>query len=808
MSIPARVSEVRTEHLLTELLTAQGWDVRRPPNGELLRQQEYKDHSHLRDIFKGRGKGSGGGSGLPEAMLVNRSTYQPVAVIEAKAKAADLSIAIKEVKDYGCACVDAGFAPLAVAVAGTTEDDFAVRVLKWTGKQWANITYDGKPIGWIPNRTDMELLRAPSSPVELRPSIPSPEVLAERADEINRLLRESGVKDDARPGVVGAIMLALWQSGGLIRKEPEHILIDINQACGKAFWKAKKPDLAASLRVDEANEKLAVKARRIAAILERLNVTVLTAEHDYLGQLYETFFHYTGGNTIGQYFTPRHVAALMADLVDVALDDVVLDPACGTGGFLIASMNRVVHEHKLSRSQMVQMVKKNLVGFDSEPVTAALCVANMILRGDGSTGIHRGDAFTDEDYPINKATVVLMNPPFPHKKTDTSPERFVERALEGLVQGGRLAVIVPRSLAVKKDKRSWREGILKKNTLDGVIRLPDQLFQPYASVYPAILLLTKGVPHPANKKPFFARIENDGFRRKKNMRIPREGGQLSEILEAYRARRTIPGFAGWSAVADDGSWAPGAYIPALVFTDDEVEAEAAYLTRSQAAFATFHAPQLHALEKAVATGAVRVVPYGRGKAQESPIQNSIGALFIVGYGQKTLHSKEGLAPGVSPVISSSGTDNGCYGFFDFEALMAPPFVTIPSTGSIGEAHVQEWPCGVADDALILVPKKGVDPAMLYVAAAVMRQERWRFEYGRKVTPDRIASFLLPSDSEFLERVRLHIAAARAVRIQVLENAEDIADAVFARTRLAEIEADPKSLISGHELERRLSALEQ
>jgi len=145
--------------------------------------------------------------------------------------------------------------------------------------------------------------------------------------------------------------------------------------------------------------------------------------------------------------------------------------------------------------------------------------------------IRKDDCFTSTDYPIGGANIVLMNPPFPHKKTDTPPERFVERALEGLKQGGKLAMIVPRSLAVKREKQGWREGLLKKHTLDGVIKLPDQLFQPYASVYPAILLITKGVPHSATKSTFFARIENDGLRRKKNMRVPRVGEQTYADLE-------------------------------------------------------------------------------------------------------------------------------------------------------------------------------------------------------------------------------------------------------------------------------------
>jgi type I restriction enzyme M protein len=806
MARAQRIAEVRAEELLVDLLQSQGWDTRKPPAGEMLRQHEYKDYPHLLEILRGISKSNGSGDGRPEAFLVDRATLQPLAVVEVKSAVDDIDRAVKEVTTiYGRACLDAGYTPLAIALAGTSEDNFAVRVLKWMGSRWQAVTYEGNPIGWIPNRADTNRLLVPGAPREIRPSVPPPEVLAERADEINRLLRESGIKDEFRPAVVGAIMLALWQSKGDIRRSPEHILGDINEACQKAFWKTKKPDLAASLRVDEANDTLALKARRITTILERLNVTVLTAEHDYLGQLYETFFHYTGGNTIGQYFTPRHIAALMADLTDVGLNDTVLDPACGTGGFLIASMNRVVREHKLSRSKMVEMVKKNLIGFDKEPVTAALCVANMILRGDGSTGIRKDDCFTAEDYPIGKASVVLMNPPFPHKKTDTPPERFVERALEGLRPGGKLAMIVPRSLAVKKEKKSWREGILKQHTLSGVIKLPDQLFQPYASVYPAILLLTKGVPHPATKKVFFARIENDGLRRKKNMRVPRSGEQLTQTLEAYRDHHVIPGFCGWATVDHDAGWEPGAYIPAQVFSEAELEEEVFALARSQAAFAALHAPELYKLGHAVACGALKPRALRR-VASVTAVPGTIGAYFDIAYGQKALHAKDALSPGISPVVSSSGMDNGCYGFFEFDDLIAPPFATIPSTGSIGEAHVQEWPCGVADDAVVLVPKTGVDPVLLYVAAAVVRQERWRFNYGRKLTPARIAHFRLPLSKYLIARVKQYVANAAAVRQKVLEDVEDAIDSRIAQIRLEEIK-NPAALTAGESLRKRLADLE-
>ena len=805
MARPLRVSEVRTEHLLTELLAAQGWDCRRPPNGEMLRQHEYKDHAHLSEIFRARSKGAGGGDGLPEAVIVDRETLQPLIIIEAKAGMSDLDKALREVTlVYGQAAIDAGFYPLAIAVAGTSEDEFKVLVSKWSVAAWVTVTYEGYPIEWIPNRADADRIRLPNTTSELRPSVPGPDVLAARADEINRLLRESNINDRSRPAVVGACMLALWHSRGQLRKDPANILADINRACEQAFWKAQKPDLAKSLHVDEANEKLAIKARRIITILERLNVSVLTAEHDYLGQLYETFFQYAGGNTIGQYFTPRHIAAFCADLIGISQTDVVLDPACGTGGFLIAAMNRIAREHKLSRAQMVQLVQRKLIGFDDEPITAALCVTNMILRGDGSSSVHRGDAFISPEYPVGGASAVLMNPPFPHKKTDAPSERFVERALEGLSQGGRMAVVLPLSLLVKRDKKAWRQSILAKNTLEAATKLPDELFQPYAQPYTVVVYLTKGVPHPKGKSVFFARIENDGYRLKKGVRIPCEGSGLPKALTAYQSKLTEPGFCGWSPLDDDASFAPGAYIPARTLGNKEVDEGVLGIVRSRTAFVAYHAPDVVRLNQSNPTS-LRAMR--KTRAVRSPEPGTVGAYFDIYYGQKALHNKERLLPGNTLVISSSGMNNGCYGFFDFEQILAAPFVTVPSTGSIAIAHVQELACGVTDDCLVLLPKPDVPHAVLYIAGAVVRNEAWRFSYGRKATPDRIADFPVPVSEAMIRKVNVYLARAAQVEAKILENAEDALDSRIAQDRLQEIQTGTIQIVRGDDLELRLSALD-
>jgi predicted RNA methylase len=524
--------------------------------------------------------------------------------------------------------------------------------------------------------------------------------------------------------------------------------------------------------------------------------------------LYEAFFRYTGGNTIGQYFTPRHITKMMVDICGITRDDVVLDPACGTGGFLVACMDRILREHHLSRAQVVQVVQQHLIGFEDEPVTAALCVANMILRGDGSTGVHRGDSLKSPSYPVGQASVVLMNPPFPHGKTKTPPELFVERALEGLQQRGRLAVIMPRSSLGKREKAHWRASILAHNTLDGVIVLPDELFAPYASSYTAVVLITKGVRHAADHSVFFARIENDGLRRRKNVRVPQEGEQLTLAIKAFQENLTIAGFCGWKKVDPSAGWDSGFYIPARPLSEAQVEAQSAALARSSASFVVSHAPELLREEDAAREGAIVPRSYGTmkkpAKKRRLGLQDdTIGGRFDIYWGQKNLHNKMALAPGPSLVISSSGFDNGCYGFFDYDDVIEPPFVTVPSTGSIGRAHVQKWPCGVTDDCLILVPKKGTPPELLYVAAAVVRQERWRFNYGRKITPDRIEDFPLPSSDTIRGLVRHHVESAMQIEKLALAEAEDTRDAEIARKCVADIAANPDATVRGEQLEEKL-----
>jgi hypothetical protein len=241
--------------------------------------------------------------------------------------------------------------------------------------------------------------------------------------------------------------------------------------------------------------------------------------------------------------------------------------------------------------------------------------------------------------------------------------------------------------------------------------------------------------------------------------VPRisEPNQIPEVISAILNKKSIPGFSGVASVSGKQEWAAGAYIPAAPPEEVEVRLAVDVLLRRLGSFYTRYAPEIITQRDAIQSGDLTVTPYRETLSSKRVAtsallpceEGTIGGFFDIFYGMKELHSREGIAPGQSLIISPTEDYNGCYGWLEFPNLIEPPFVTVASTGSIGEAFIQLEPCAVNDDCLILLPKKGknVSKATMVLAAATLHAETWRFTYGRKLTPSRIAATkILSSDS--------------------------------------------------------------
>lgn len=119
---------------------------------------------------------------------------------------------------------------------------------------------------------------------------------------------------------------------------------------------------------------------------------------------------------------------------------------------------------------------------------------------------------------------------------------------------------------------------------------------------------------------------------------------------------------------------------------------------------------------------------------------TIGQLFKIEYGQKEYHNKEWLegTEGKNILISSKGDDSGIFGFFDIDNYYKAPVITVPSTGTVGQAFVQDEDCSVDDNCLVLIPQKKLSQEELFQIAFQIRLNKWKYRYGRQITPERLA----------------------------------------------------------------------
>ena len=132
----------------------------------------------------------------------------------------------------------------------------------------------------------------------------------------------------------------------------------------------------------------------------------------------------------------------------------------------------------------------------------------------------------------------------------------------------------------------------------------------------------------------------------------------------------------------------------------------------------------------------------------------ISELFESIYGEHEINDKSNLSKGKNIVISSQGIDNGTYGYFDKNPKFREYVISLPRTGSIGKAFVQEYNCSIDDNCLVLIPLKSFKYTIedLYFVCGIIRLNSWRFQYGRQITPDRIGK--LKIDFSLMDKVKL------------------------------------------------------
>lgn len=262
------------------------------------------------------------------------------------------------------------------------------------------------------------------------------------------------------------------------------------------------------------------------------NIKYIHSAEDYLGRFYGEFMSYSGGDgqNLGIVLTPKHITELFCELAELEPTDSVLDPCCGTAGFLIAAMHDMLQKTN-NAAQQNKIKTHQLHGLELQPYMFTIATTNMILRGDGKSNLDQEDFLKQNpaQLQLKGCNKGLMNPPY-SMGTKANPSlyeiNFTEHLLNSISVGGKVVVIVPQSSMTGKTKeeQAIKANILKYNTLEGVITLNKNTFYGVGT-NPCIAVFTAGIPHDKDHIVKFINFENDGFEVQKHR-------GLVETLEA------------------------------------------------------------------------------------------------------------------------------------------------------------------------------------------------------------------------------------------------------------------------------------
>lgn len=247
--------------------------------------------------------------------------------------------------------------------------------------------------------------------------------------------------------------------------------------------------------------------RQVVNKLNEINFNKKDDRHQF-NDIYEKILKdlQSAGNA-GEYYTPRAVTKFMTQMVNPQIGETVFDPACGTGGFLVDTI-----EHMKEQSSSVEDLKafqENIRGVEKKPMPHMLCTTNLILHGIDVPNVRRDNTLNkpyNEYKAKDRVDVVLTNPPFGGQEEDgiekNFPAQFQTRETADLFlvlimrllkEGGRCALVLPDGFLFGEGvKTRIKERLLKENNLHTIVRLPKGVFAPYTSINTNLLFFEKG----------------------------------------------------------------------------------------------------------------------------------------------------------------------------------------------------------------------------------------------------------------------------------------------------------------------------
>ena len=276
-------------------------------------------------------------------------------------------------------------------------------------------------------------------------------------------------------------------------------------------------------------------------------------DKDTRGDVYEYLLaKMSTSGTNGQFRTPRHIIKMMVELLQPTPQDTICDPACGTGGFLVATSEYLEENHKeLFNDDSLRHHYNNdmFYGFDTDQTMLRISAMNMIMHGIDNPTIDYKDSISEDNKDNDKYSIILANPPFKGTidyertspnllkvcKTKKTELLFLTLFLRTLKIGGRCACIVPDGVLFGSSNahKDIRKELIENNKLEAVISMPSGVFKPYAGVSTGILIFTKTTTGGTDNVWFYD-MTADGYTLD-DKRTPIKDNDIPDIIERFNS---------------------------------------------------------------------------------------------------------------------------------------------------------------------------------------------------------------------------------------------------------------------------------
>lgn len=776
-------SEVDAYTYIKEELEKLGWIVKNPARfdvGEVYKQNEVLSNKELKKMLV---------RDMPEAVVKLDNSGKLFWVIESKRNKEDLEKALSEAKNQYAKKINKSKNVKVILISGVAGNDsngYIVRNQILINSSWKTILFEEskvknillskEQVKFIFDDTKKAIIKKKDSVLYKNlPDTPEKKYI-EVAENINEILHNAGINKSKRARFIAGLVLA-YSTGSIDRKNENTTTLvkNINVLIDQKLTDVKKENFINFLELEvppvvENHIKYREAIKKSLNELDTLDiVNAMNSGRDVLGGFYEKFLKYgNGAKEIGIVLTPRHITEFAVDVSDVNHNDYVLDPTCGTGGFLVSSFDYI--KKKASNTQIDKFKNYNLFGIEQDDEVVALALVNMIFRGDGRNNMSSGNCFYKN---INKTikegnvtgdtvlhsepikenvnpviTKVLMNPPFALKNSKEKERDFIEYALKQMDDGGVLFAIVPISVMVEGGaNKNWRKELLENNSLLSVITFPKDLFVPSANVGTVGIFLKKGIFHNFDKQDvYFARAITDGLRKKKGKRVKdkREKNQLKEIHEELKAFlsnqnlkfKNIPEFKKICKLDKEDlniELVPEIYIDSKIPSIKEVEQQ---LDKTIKESLTYLIKQRKWRDKHITKQPkIKFTPVVYiEKIQEN------GLCFV---NKKTALPQNALEQGNIPYVTTSSFNNGVSGYYDEEPNFKGKCLTVALNGSVGETFFQFDDFITGGDNAVLTLRNRCNPYLLFYIAVMIKNHQWRYNYYRKLSLTKLEKMQIP-----------------------------------------------------------------